>query len=67
MINFIHAVRDEVKGLIHILDAWMNGNFEEKDFNLCLWSVIYIVADKLGGNSYLAAKEIAENFIAGSM
>ena len=51
-------VENSVKGLIYVMDSRIKK--ESPKFDACWWSVVYIVADSLGGDNPQAAMEIAQ-------
>ena len=53
-------VDNSVKGLIYAMDSWIKR--ESPEFDACWWSVVYIVADSLGGDNPRAAMEIAQKW-----
>ena len=48
-----------MRGLIDVIISWINS---EMRFDPCWWSVVYIIADSLGGNDSLAAMTIAKGW-----
>lgn len=49
-----------------MVSEWINGYYEDKNLWPCWCSVVYIVADELGGDDPAAAKTIARNWESGS-
>ena len=48
-----------MRGLIDVIVSWINS---EMRFDPCWWSVVYIIADSLGGNDSSAAMTIAKGW-----
>ena len=44
-----------------MMDKWLSGSGNEKLYP-CWWSIVYIVADDIGGGNPAAAREIAKNW-----
>ena len=60
--NFTYLIffSDQAKrGMISIVDEWMKGHHREKQLYPCWKSLVYIVADKIGGRNPAAARGIA--------
>lgn len=55
-------LENSVRGLIAVVDFWLNGDYECKDLYPCWCSVVYLVAHRVGGKNPAAAMEIAKNW-----
>ena len=53
---------NSVRGLITVVDAWLKGDYDSEDLYPCWCSVVYVVADRMGGKNPAAARTIAQNW-----
>lgn len=53
-----------MRGLVEILALWINGELRDGRGRLepCWWSVVYVIADNLGGEDGYTAMMIAEEW-----
>ena len=56
---FLSSLSASALGLIHVLDEWMKRGEHHEKLYPCWWSVVYVVADSLGGSNTAAARTIA--------
>ena len=59
---FLCESENSVRGLITIVDAWLKGDYDCEDLYPCWCSVVYVVADRMGGKNPAAARTIAQNW-----
>ena len=56
------TIGNSVRGLIDVLISWINSEVRHGRLDPCWWSVVYVIADSLGGNNGLAAFKIAKEW-----
>ena len=55
-------VGNAVRGMISILDEWVKRNYGVEALHPCWHSLVYVVADAIGGGNPAAASNIARNW-----
>ena len=61
-LTIIFPPENHVCGMISIIDAWLKDNYEDERLKPCWCSVVYAVADRVGGNNPAAARNIAKKW-----